>query len=1206
MHTDAKLHLSFKYTFPIFIMAAEERELDTWPIIESFFEEHGFFHHQLSTFNEFVRGIPDTIAKNKVVEVTIEDKSYRIEFGGVICQPPIHKEVSEEVIAITPKACQDRCISYLSKIYCDIEIETTNNTKKIHKHVHIGSIPVMVKSEICNLFKYVNDPVALAKMNEDVYDDGGYFIINGAAKIIACQQRTGSNKVYVFQNHKKPPRFELYAEIRSSSLTGAHSTNVKAGFLKNNLIHILVPYIEMAAIPLGVVFRALGATDEKNILEHILPPDGDPRILHILLPSLEHAYVYKTQEDALHYIGKRGKKFMNSNPKKKIVTSVPPEQIKADAISYAKHLLSTEFLPHLGTGEESFIKKRFFLGYMVSRLIQTRLGKIPLEDRDHYANKRIATAGTLLGHLFHNAFKRLRNEIASAIDRCIRVENPVNIISIIRSSTIRTIMCNAIANNNWGAKTKINGISQAYERFNYAAGVANARKFVTFISSEGGKVEKPRKLHNSHWMAVCPSETPEGEKCGLITNSAVTCLVSLGSDPQTIREFILGVMNIITFEDFSESPCEYLKLAKIFVNGDLIGMTEHPKEIVQELRSHRRRGGLNPEISIAFDYTSKEIRISTEPGRVYRPLLIVEKGEVLLQSQHITEITDGEWEDGAGSTWTKLLARGYIEFIDKAEEETTLISITPEEIAKMPQERQLRITHCELHPSLIFGIGASLIPFSNHNQAPRITYQSAMGKQAIGIPGTNYRHQTRGKFHVMDYPQKPLVSTKMSKIIGFDKLPAGQNAVVFVCPWYGYGQEDSIIMNQSSIDRGFMCITTYTGFEAKIRRDKGETFEVPLEDECSNYKGNPSKLNPETGIIKRGMKVEKGDVLIGKTIEINETQSIHRQKKRNLSIIYNHAWSGTVHLIQEGIDGQGYNYVRVVVSQSRPPVLGDKHSSRFGQKGTVGKTFRNDELPFTQEGITPDIILNPLALPSRMTIGMMVEMLVGRKICSTSALNSISVKEALDFEKGKPKGYKDGKKMVDTDYEKMEVTGDATPFGDFSLEKICDELRSLGYNQFSDEVVMNGRTGEEMKTLVFTGVCYYQRLKHMVIDKVHARSRGGRTRLTRQPVEGRKLGGGLRIGSMERDGILAHGAPYFAKDRLMEQSDETRIWVCEICGLQALEIIGPHPRRECQMCESNRVVQIRLPYGTKLLMQELGGMNVVARILPLEYGKPPE
>lgn len=1237
---------------------------DAGTLIDCFFNEYGLHHSQKESYNEMIMyAIPAIIEHDDSVVVDVLGQKYTVTFGSPVFQRPVHKEISDEVLPITPKQCIDRDITYMSHMYVDVTMENPLGFVKTEKNVHIASIPVMVGSQLCNLFDIANDPDEMARLGEDIHDEGGYFIINGAEKVIVHQQRSAQNRTYVFQSRKTAPKYDLYTEIRSIAPHGAHGTTVQVGILKNNLIGVIVPYIEMSDIPLGVMFRALGAKNENDMIRYMVPDSKDVEFLRLLVPSLEQAYACSSQDDALYYIGKKGKKFMGV---KKDDEEVEEESVRSGAISYARHLISTEFLPHLGSGEESFTKKRFYLGYMVQKLLDTKLGRKPIENRDHYSNKRVALTGALLGTQFYNAFNRLRSEIATSIEKCIRGSNTVNILSMVKPRTIRTAMCNALSNNNWGGKSQKQGISQTYDKFNRAATIANARKISAAVGTEGVTSEKRREQDNTHWGMVCPAEVPEGKtcftldtpvltpkgyipigklsdgdevisvdpktfqtqvtaiteyftivayvltitlkdgrqvtctedhpflssgdwieagklevgdllyvyscdsqiestpivsivrqnekrlvadfttlsdnhsfiangiithNCGLVTNQAMSCLVTIGSDPGEIAELVEN-MNIISFTEVEEQCSgSLLKLVKIFLNGDIIGVTDHPNEIVNELRMLRRSGCLNPEVSMAYDDKAREVHISTDAGRLCRPLLIVEGGKILLKRSHIEQIRKGEWDEEPGSAWMKLLEGGFIELLDTFEEEYTDIATFPSDLITLDKTSRAELTHSEIYPSLILGVGASLIPFPDHNQSPRNTYQSAMGKQAIGVPGANYMVRTKGKYHVLNYPQKPVVLGKMAKIIKYDRLPAGQNAITVLMVRHGFNQEDSLILNQDSIDRGFMNSTAFFGFEAKVKRDKDEQFEVPSEKECSNFKGNPRKLDPVSGIITEGQKVQEGDILIGKTVRVDETLTVHRHKKQNCSIIYDQPLPGVVHLVQTGIDGQGYEYVKVMIRQLRIPEYGDKFAARHGQKGTCGMTYKSTELPFmpNRGGIAPDIMVNPLALPSRMTIGMLIEMLCGRMLCDASELFQAPVDRVFRLDDKKwnnPPDEPDCESESESNIEFVDsdddvprdeiVTGveyDSTPFRkDYSLEKICERLRELGIDEFSDEVLIDGETGEELEALVYTGVCYYQRLKHMVVDKIHARSRGGTTRMTRQPREGRKLGGGFRIG----------------------------------------------------------------------------------------------
>lgn len=1926
-----------------------------WPVVKSFFEENGLLRHQLESCNEiYLTNFQDIVLKHREFTAEFEGEKYTVEFGELVFERPVHKENSDEIRPVTPLECINRDITYKSDMFIDIEVTNPQGFRQRHRKVHCGSVPVMVKSELCNLYNIRNDKKRLAELREDLYDQGGYFIVKGMPKIIACQERSAFNTCYSFKNKKTVPKYVSYTEVRSCSLSGAHSTVVQVGIINGN-ITVVVPYIDMSQIPMGILFQALGSGDELDMSRYIVPDMTDVQLLALLIPSFEQSKACKGQTAALHYIGLRGKKFMSNksktsnleNSKPKTKEEIEKEKAKqeketADAISYATHLLSMEFLPHLGTGTESFIKKRFYLGYMIYKFLLVHLDRRPVEDRDHFLNKRPATAGQLLSQQFFSSFRRMKNEIINGIERNLRNNAVVNVPTLVNPKIITTSLMSALSNNAWGSRGKVSGISQNYDRFNMLAGFSNARKIITPMNADGGKVMAPRSQHPSQAYIVCPAETPEGKKCiwsktpistptglieigkmkngdrvitvnpethissvtkitdyfitkkriytlintggftidatrdhpfltqrgwqeikdviptedrvymkyvlqndevpisekvilknlrrirnvvnnyisfqneleelhllplienspvslilarltgymfadayignkgapyakfffgtkadvkefqkdvgqlgfvkkksrketstqsiggrvfnqtchiisytgafprlmmalgvpvgkkltqptvipdwikdgslaiqrefisgfqggdggspcymkrkgkknaynftfgdtsrhkdpkyvqsqveffewmkdilcklnivtheikikkspdsnnpeillpisnsmetfinymenvgyryadtkrkrgeavyfymrykrfiwekqialkeeinyrhdkgespieltrefgltsrqvhgmfeqkgketfpprtllniedflakyydgegcwfeidsitkgeivevadfttisdnhsfiangfvthncGLVKTMALTSLITIGSSPDALLE-IMGVspnktgnMNIIPFDIVAQSSSQVLKLPKVFVNGDQIGVTRFPQEITNELRYLRRNADLNPETSIAYNRLYNQVTISTEHGRICRPLFVVEKGKILLKEYHIRQINKGKWDEP--SVFVNLLSRGFVELIDKTEEEEAYIVSYPSQLDDLSQSERMQVTHCELNPSLMYGTGASIIPYCDHNQciernepvlmfdgsskpignikigdevitfnpetqqqsvskivhtysaptekkmyelttfsgrkikatydhkfmtsegwvpiedinpdetlvgislepspipftrqnrvwldedqfkkrcqkysirsgiiekhiqelkelnllplrdtddrlyilarlfgfcltdgsvfvtngvprisidfgkeysaslfeqdlsrlgipkvsvryyekvlhentlkawkvehsryissllialgfrpgkkttgkypvlqpwimdgnmltkreflsafqggdgcrirwnrtkvgfgfviaetskqscnkhrkslenmmtqivlllrefnievgdaiskeykkaedrvtvsykisnsqdnliryfdqigyrydvdkisssgitveyikllnsireerqvlankvkkmysdgenpseiaevlgkdikevrniyhsryktvgipklkdtqwsveswvkqvqvkettlfmpikakkcikstiiadittessnhsfiagngfcvhnSPRNTYEASMGKQAIGVPSTNFLFQRKGIIHVLNHAEHPIIYSKAAKYSGILALPSVQNTVTFVGQWYGFNQEDSIIMNQSSIDRGFMCSTVYMGFEGKIRPHLNEEFEVPLETECNNFKGNTAKLDRITGIIPEGTEVEDGDVLIGRTVKMDSLPTIHSKKKNNISVIYKHLLPGKVHAVERGVNGDGYEYYRVVIAQQREPILGDKFASCHGQKGTVGRKYRSEDLPFTEYGETPDIIINPLAFPSQL------------------------------------------------------------------------------------------------------------------------------------------------------------------------------------------------------------------------------------------------
>lgn len=655
------------------------------------------------------------------------------------------------------------------------------------------------------------------------------------------------------------------------------------------------------------------------------------------------------------------------------------------------------------------------------------------------------------------------------------------------------------------------GVSQVLNRYTFASTLSHLRRTNTPIGRDG-KIAKPRQLHNTHWGMVCPAETPEGQACGLVKNLALMAYISVGSPSAPIVEFLeeWGMENL---EEFS---ADIAKATKVFVNGVWQGVHRDPAQLVSTVKSLRRRGDIQPEVSIVRDVRERELRIFTDAGRVCRPLFVVEDQQLVLRREHIDALANDESmseEDPPSMKWADLVDQGIIEYLDAEEEETTMIAMTPEDVDMSRQFTETGTvnasasadssatvkttsgakthtwTHCEIHPAMILGICASIIPFPDHNQSPRNTYQSAMGKQAMGVYLTNYQVRMDTMANILYYPQKPLATTRSMEYLHFRELPAGQNAVVAILCYSGYNQEDSVIMNQSSIDRGLFRSLYYRSYmdqEKKSGTMPIEEFEKPTRDTTLRLKhGTYEKLDGD-GLVGLGERVSGEDIIIGKTAPIPTDseemgQRLKTHTKRDVSTPLKSTENGLVDQVLLTTNSEGLKFVKIRVRSTRIPEIGDKFASRHGQKGTIGITYRHEDMPFSAEGITPDLIINPHAIPSRMTIGHLVE-------CLLSKLSTITGNE-----------------------------GDATPFSEVTVEAISTLLKQYGYHSRGLEVMYNGHTGRKLQAQVYLGPTYYQRLKHMVGDKIHARARGPVQILTRQPVEGRSRDGGLRFGEMERE-----------------------------------------------------------------------------------------
>ncbi|KAI3977796.1 hypothetical protein MKX01_040541 [Papaver californicum] len=1138
---------------------------DVWPVINAYFEEMGLVRQQIDSFDEFIQTtMQEIVSETPDIEIHSESQHnpsrqqqsdfvetvHKIKFGQIYLSKPIMTESDGETATLFPRAARLRNLTYSSPLYVDVtkeivqrghDCEEVTGTEELPR-VFIGKVPIMLRSKYCTL--YGNSEKDLVELGECPYDQGGYFIINGSEKVLIAQEKMSTNHVYVFK--RKQPN--------NSMFVGMFSRGSAKGGSSGQCIRATLPYIR-SDIPIVIVFRALGFVADRDILEHICYNFEDNEMMNLLRPSLEEAFVIQNQQVALDFIGRRGSTVGAT---------------RSQRIQYAKEILEKEMLPHVGVGEYCETKKAYYFGYIIHRLLLCALGRRPEDDRDHYGNKRLDLAGPLLGGLFRNLFRKLTRDVRGYVQRCADNGKDVNLLFGIRASTITNGLKYSLGTGNWGqanaAGTRA-GVSQVLNRLTYASTLSHLRRLNSPIGREG-KLAKPRQLHNSQWGIMCPAETPEGQACGLVKNLALMTYVTVGSSANPILE----ILDYSAMENFGEiSPAVIHQSTKIFVNGCWVGIHRNPESLVNTLR--RRRVGGNTKVGVIRDVRLNELRLYTDYGRCSRPLFIVKEQRLLIKKRDIQALQQRESPEEIG--WQYLIEKGYIEYVDTEEEETTMISMTIDDLVSArldPKEAYSNTyTHCEIHPSLILGVCASIIPFPDHNQSPRNTYQSAMGKQAMGIYVTNYQLRMDTLAYVLYYPQKPLVTTRAMEHLHFRQLPAGINAIVAIACYSGYNQEDSVIMNQSSIDRGFfrsLFFRSYRDEEKKMGTLIKEDFGRPNRENTMGMRhGSYEKLDDD-GLAPPGTRVSGEDVIIGKTSPIAQDDAdqgqASRYKRRDHSTIMRQSESGMVDQVMLTTNANGLRFVKVRMRSVRIPQIGDKFSSRHGQKGTVGMTYTQEDMPWTVEGITPDIIVNPHAIPSRMTIGQLIECIMGKVAAHV------------------------GKE------------GDATPFTDVTVDNISKALHKCGYQMRGYETMYNGHTGRKLTSMIFLGPTYYQRLKHMVDDKIHSRGRGPIQILTRQPAEGRSRDGGLRFGEMERDCMIAHGAANFLKERLFDQSDAYRVHVCEHCGLIAIANIRKGTF-ECRGCKNKTdIVQVHIPYACKLLFQELMSMAIAPRMLTKE------
>ena len=570
--------------------------------------------------------------------------------------------------------------------------------------------------------------------------------------------------------------------------------------------------------------------------------------------------------------------------------------------------------------------------------------------------------------------------------------------------------------------------------------------------------------------------------------------------------------------------------------------------------------------SIVFDYKRNEIRICNDAGRITRPLLRVRDNNILLKKSLVNDLEKGNlvWDDLLTNS---KINESIIEYIDPEEQSWSLIAIKPSDMIPKHNIAEIyRYTHCEIHPSTMFGILASCIPFPEHNQSPRNTYQTAQAKQAMGVYATNYAERMDKTAYVLNYPARPMVDTRVMDMIHINKIPSGCNVVVAIMTHTGYNQEDSLLFNKGSIDRGLFQTTIYHTEKDEDKQKINGDEEIRCKPDASKTKGmkfaNYNKVNSK-GLIPENTLVENRDVIISKVVPIRENRNDHTKviKYEDQSRIYRTEEDTYIDKNYIDRNGDGYNFAKVRLRAVRKPVIGDKFSSRSGQKGTIGNIIPEENMPFTSTGLRPDLMLNPHAIPSRMTIAQLKETLMGKVLIE------------------------------------LGLFGDGTSFGELDINVVRDELIKLGFQSSGNEVLYNGLTGEQIECDIFIGPVFYQRLKHMVIDKEHSRSIGPMVNLTRQPAEGRSRDGGLRFGEMERDSMISHGAARFTRGRIYDASDKYQVYTCKKCGLVAAYNDKVHIHR-CRTCDNRTdFAYVEIPYACKLLFQELITMNIAPRVI---------
>jgi len=1101
-----------------------------WDLIKHFLDEKGLVRQHVDSYNDFIEtGLQAIVDETGEIPIEIEDYPLKIKLGKIEIGTPRVTEVDGSERQIFPTEARIRNLTYAAPLHVEMTpiIGEREGQTEI---VYIGDFPVMLRSKICPLSRM--SPEELISIGEDPIDPGGYFIVNGAERVVVALEDLAANRILV---DKEQTGVHPTYKAKIFSTTVGFRARTEVTLKTDGAIYITMPGVP-SDVPLVVMMKALGYEEDSKIAEMI---STEELLQNQLASTFEKSIGVVTQRDALLYVGNR----------------LAPGQVEEYRLKKAESSVDRNFLPHIGREPEDRKEKAACLAEVAARVIELKLKMREPDDKDHYANKRLKLAGSLLAELFRISFRNLIRDLKYQLERItIRRHAELSISNAIRPGIITERIQHAIATGNW-VRGRV-GVTQLLDRTNYSSTLSHLRRLQSPLSRSQPNLEA-RDLHPTHWGRLCPSETPEGSNCGLVKNLALSAVITTGVDS---REFVskLRRMGVIPVD---EADIKLRQVgAKVFVDGLIAGYVREGDKMAQELIRMRRGGEISSEVNVAYspprsESGRSELYMNCDQGRVRRPVIIIEASKPRLTREHVEAIQRGEMR------WEDLVERGVVEYLDADEEENALIAPSPGRINE-------RTTHVEIAPYTILGIAASLIPYPEHNQSPRNAYESAMAKQALGVFSVNYANRVDSRGHILHYPQVPVVRTKPMDIIKYDTRPAGQNCVLAVLCYQGYNMEDAIIINKSSVDRGLFRSTFYRVYEGECRQYLGglrDKFEIP-EAGIRGYRGDRYyRLLEEDGIISPESEVTGNTVLIGRTspprfLEEYREFEVKGPTKRDSSVGMRPSEEGIIDSVFLSESIEGNRLVKVRVRDTRIPELGDKFASRHGQKGVIGILIPHENMPFTEQGIVPDVIINPHAIPSRMTIGQFVES-IGGKVASLRG-------EAVD----------------------------GTAFSNEGPKALRDSLLELGFQHSGREVMYNGIDGRKLVVDIFVGVVYYQKLHHMVSDKMHARARGQVQMLTRQPTEGRARGGGLRFGEMERDCLIGHGASALLRDRLLEESDKYTAMVCETCGLLAYHDVKQN-KYICRIDGDKAVVSpVQLSYAFKLLLQELMALGIAPRL----------
>ncbi|MDD5193100.1 MAG: DNA-directed RNA polymerase subunit B'' [Candidatus Nanoarchaeia archaeon] len=1067
-------------------------------LVKKYLEEHSLVESNITSFNNFINFRMQEIIEELNDSLSPEE-DIEIKLGKIKIERPQIVEADGSSHLITPTEARIRGLTYAAPLNVEITIKQGGQIES--QEVEIGKIPIIVKSEVCNLSNMNKEE--LIKEYIDPLEPGGYFIINGNERIIVMTEDLAENQPFIEKSRGK-------LMLRLFSKRGSYRIPISITDTNEGIVE--VSFSRFKNIPIIIILKALGLTKESEIAKYIGKENDS------LIVNLYEYTAIKNEEDAMMAIAEH--------------TSL--QGTKKEILDRIKQRLDSYFLPHIGLKKEHRIEKAITLCKFIKQFFIAKENPENLTDKDHYANKRVRMSGDLLADLFRINMNIFLRDIVHSLQKIQKRKKFYSIKTIAKSTLFTHRVESAIATGNWiGERT---GVTQNMDKTNYLAILSQLQRVSSMLPGEQENF-LARTLHPTHYGRFCPVETPEGTEIGLRKNLAILTKISTRADIDD-EKLIKILANLGVKREVEGNGND------IFLNGRFIGNTDNCERLIKDLKEKRRRGELPIELSIRYNKSLDNVILSTEVGRIMRPLIVAENGKSRLNADHINALRNGS------INWNDLLKNGVIEYLDTAEEENSLVALDEKEITD-------EHTHLQIDRIDLLGVVTSLVPYINYNSCAKLIKGSKSYKQALGLYAANFLCRIDTDVNILHYPQKPIVRSFVYDTLNVH--PAGQNVVVAVLTHDGYNMEDALILNKGSVDRGFARSTYYRPYTSvELNYAGGLKDEVCIpEKDVSGYRTEESyKYLEDDGIVFPEAAMRSGEVVIGKISPpkfLSEVREISVKAKNESSSVIRQEEEGTVESVFITEDGQGNKVIRVKTRDLRKPELGDKFATPHGQKGVVGAIIPENDVPFTSRGIRPDIIFNPHSIPGRMSVGYLVELLAGKVGC----LNG---------------------KIID-----------GTGFSGQKIEDLEEQLKELGFREDGKETVYNGITGRMMNLKIYVGDMYYLKLKYMVANKLHARASGKVTLLTRQPIEGRAKGGALRLGEMEQQALVAHGASLLLKERY--DSDKVILHICSKCGSVAIEDTLRN-KLICSMCNSQEIEPVEVSYAFKLLVDEIQSLHI--------------